>query len=102
MEKRIRKMVFEVWFEKIVYFTKIYALYTKKKQIAGHKNDHVMRKSPGNFALVRAFGLYCCKENQTNEETNPKRNEKNNVSMFRSIIYVFLRILIHIIYRKNK
>jgi hypothetical protein len=67
MERRIKNVVFKVWFEEIVYFMKIYTLYTKKKQIAGHKKDHATQKSPGNFALVRAFGLHCCKEDAPNQ-----------------------------------
>jgi hypothetical protein len=37
-------------------------IYIEKEQIAVHKNDQDMRKSPGNITCVRALNLKTCKE----------------------------------------
>jgi hypothetical protein len=43
-------------------YSVVYAFYIQKEQIAGPKNDHTTRKSPGNILWVRALLLILCKE----------------------------------------
>jgi hypothetical protein len=50
-----------------------YALYIRKEQIAGAKNDHATRKSPGNILWVRALVLVLCKE-------HPPKLYKNEIA----------------------
>jgi hypothetical protein len=39
-----------------------YTIYIQKEQIAGPKNDHATRKSPGNIFWMRDFVFILCKE----------------------------------------
>jgi hypothetical protein len=47
------------WLSNMALF---YTIYIQKEQIAGPKNDHASRKSPGNIFWIRAFVFILCKE----------------------------------------
>jgi hypothetical protein len=43
-----------------------YTIYIQEELIAGPKNDHAMRKTPGHISWVTAWGLLLCKEDPPN------------------------------------
>jgi tellurite resistance-related uncharacterized protein len=81
-------------------YSVFYAFYIQKEQIAGAKNDHATRKSPGNILCVRALLLILSKENPPKMYKIQFATESDEWclnSCLKNIVS-----FMHFVYKKNK
>ena len=89
------------WLQNMVFLRKFNVHFTQwRKQVAGPKNGHATRKSPGNIIWVTALVLILCKEDPPKLYKNEFATESNKWCLNGSLQNMVF--FMHFIQGKNK